>query len=115
MLPPLMKASAFWTPLVISLVATPICLLLGIASGGAGHGDYFLARLLFPFTMLSTIPFGSITTPFILLAIAQFPAYGMILGCANERGKFMHAACVMLFVHGLAAAFCLMWVGENFS
>jgi hypothetical protein len=110
-----MKSSAFWTPLIISLVATPICLLLGIASGRAGHGDYFLAKLLFPFTMLSTIPFGSITVPFILLAVAQFPAYGMILGRANEKGKFMHAAVVMLAVHVLAAASCLMWVGENFS
>ncbi|MDQ3817399.1 MAG: hypothetical protein M3362_06880 [Acidobacteriota bacterium] len=80
-----------------------------------GHGDYFLAKLLFPFTMLSTIPFGSITVPFILLAVAQFPAYGVVLGRANEKGRFMPAACVVLAVHALAAATCLMWVGENFS
>jgi ABC-type methionine transport system permease subunit len=110
-----MRTSAFWTPVIASLVATPICLLLGIASGGAGHGNYFPAKLLFPFTMLSTILFGSITVPFILLAVAQFPAYGVILGHANEKGGFMRAACAVLTVHALAVVACLTWIGENFS
>ena len=110
-----MRLSAFWTPVITSLIATPICLLIGIASGGAGHGNYFLAKLLFPFTMLSTIVFGSITAPFIVLAVAQFPAYGVILGRANEKGRLMRAACAVLAVHVLAAVACLMWIGENFS
>jgi hypothetical protein len=115
MLLPSMRTSAFWKPVIASLVATPICLLLGIASGGAGHGNYFTAKLLFPFTMLSTILFSSITIPFILPAVAQFPAYGVILGHANEKGSFMRAACAVLAVHTLTAVACLMWVGENFS
>lgn len=109
-----MKVPAFWTPMIISLLATPICLFLGIASAGAGHGNYFLAKLLFPFTMLSTVPLGLITTPFILLALAQFPVYGMILGHANEKGRFMRVASVVLLIHALTAAACLRLIGGNF-
>jgi hypothetical protein len=100
---------------ITALVATPICLLLGLASGGAGHGNYLLAKILFPFTMLSTIPFGSIIVPFIVLAVAQFPAYGIILGLANGRGRGMRTAGAMLVVHALAAAACLMLIGDDFS
>jgi hypothetical protein len=42
-------------PAVVGLVAgilvAPIALLLSVASGGAGDGDYLAARLWFPFAM----------------------------------------------------------------
>ena len=50
-----MKKQKVRAPLVASLVATPFFLLLGFASAGAGHGDYVLARILFPYTMLAAI------------------------------------------------------------
>ena len=115
MLLPPMRTLAFWLPVVISLAAAPICLYLGVASGGAGHGDYFLATILFPFTILSTVLFGSITLPFILLAAAQYPAYGILLGLASMRGRFQRAASALLVVHASAVTACLIFIGENFS
>ena len=64
----------------------PVALFLAVVSGGAGHGHYLAAKLLFPVTMASTYLFESITLPFILLAIVQYPVYGLLVGRAqNER------------------------------
>jgi hypothetical protein len=89
----------FWIPVLVSLGATPILLCLGFLSTGAGHGTYFLATILFPFTMMSGFP---ITTPFIWLGIIQFPIYGVILGFANAKRKLILGACVLLAIHGSA-------------
>jgi hypothetical protein len=110
-----MKTFGFWKPIIVSLVVTPLALLLGIASAGAGHGDYIWAKILFPYTMLSTFLFQSITAPFILLAILQFPLYGLILAFANERKRLGSLAIVLAMAHILAAALCLILASENFS
>jgi hypothetical protein len=102
-------------PAALSLIVTPIFLYLGIVSGGAGHGNYLLAKILFPFTMLSTRAFGSIIAPFIILAIIQFPLYGFILGAANVRRRFVPYALAVLLAHSLAAIACFLVVGENFA
>jgi hypothetical protein len=91
-----MKASAISKPFVTSLVATPLFLLAAVASAGAAHGSYLLAKILFPFTMLSTLVFGSIVAPAIALAVLQFPFYGFILGRAKVKGGFRTRAAVLL-------------------
>jgi hypothetical protein len=110
-----MNRSKFWKPVVLSLIATPISLFVGIASGGAGHGNYLAAKVLFPFTMLSIRAFGSITAPFVILAIIQFPLYGVIVGSANRKGKLLPYVIAVVVVHTLAALTCFGSVGENFS
>ena len=110
-----MKASAISKPLVVSLIATPLFLLAAVASAGAGHGSYLLAKILFPFTMLSTLAFGSIIAPAIALAVLQFPFYGFILGKANAKGSFRKRAAMLLVIHMLAVTACFSLIGDNFS
>jgi hypothetical protein len=110
-----MKASAISKPLVVSLIATPLFLLAAVASAGAGHESYLLAKILFPFTMLSTLVFGSIIAPAIALAVFQFPFYGFILGKANVKGSFRTRAAVLLLIHILAVAACFILIRDNFS
>lgn len=110
-----MKRPKPWAPIIASLILTPIALLLGIGSGGAGHGDYFWAKVLFPYTMLSIFLFQSITAPFIVLAIAQFPLYGIILAYANGKGQVARMATILLLVHSAAVAGVFLSVNENFS
>ena len=107
-----MRSFGKWTPFLISLVMTPAALILAVMSAGAGHGDYFVAKLLFPYTMLSTFVFDSITIPFLLLAIAQFPIYGFLLSI--EKKPF---ATMMLLglIHLVCVAAALLFVSENFS
>ena len=66
---------------------TPIALFLAVASAGAGHGDYVLARLLFPLTILSTHFTDSITAPGLVIACVQFPVYGWLVGVGIENAK----------------------------
>jgi len=94
---------------------TPLFLYFGIASGGAGHGNYLLAKIVFPFTMLSTKAFGSIIAPFILLAIIQFPVYGFILGWANAKNRIFLPAAALLLLHSAAVIACFFVVDANFS
>lgn len=103
-----MRSKKFWIPVICSLIVTPVALLLGIGSAGVGHGDYFAAMLLFPYTMLSVVAFDSIPLPFILLAVAQFPAYGIGLGYANERGRLARTAVILAAIHVTAAVAILL-------
>jgi hypothetical protein len=109
-----MRDFRFWAPVIVCLLLTPVCLLLGIGSAGVGHGDYVLARILFPYTMLSALLFDKITAPFVLLAIIQFPAYGLILGRAAGRGRFLVALTLILVVHSVLAAACFKEFGGSF-
>ena len=102
-----MRRPEFWTPLIVALVVTPPALLLGIGSAGAGHGDYFWAKILFPYTMLSTVLFESITVPFLVLAIVQFPLYGLSLGYAKGKRRLAGRAAVLLSAHLLAVVLVL--------
>ena len=80
-------------PFGVSLVATPIALLLGLFSAGAGHGNYIIATLLFPFTVLGFVlsagpPYGDSEpkdTILIASAIIQFPIYGLLFSIVSKR------------------------------
>jgi hypothetical protein len=102
----------FWPPVVVSLVFTPVGLLLGFYSAGSGHGDYFFTKLLFPLVMLLSgagelLPIPAAQVLFIGLAVVQYPVYGFILGFANQRDRFYAAWSGILVVHGVAALLLL--------
>lgn len=81
-------------------------------SGGFGHGDYFWVKILFPYTMLSTIFFHSITTFFIVIGSAQYPVYGIILSIVNDR-KFV--GILISAIHVALAVLSVFLIGEGFS
>ena len=77
-------------PFAISLILTPFALWIGLVSAGAGHGNYILAILLFPFTLLATILIehpapSSYDTWLIGSAMVQFPVYGLIFSLVGRR------------------------------
>ena len=109
-----MRTHKFWVPFVCSLVLTPIILVVGLTSAGAGHGSYSWVKALFPYTMLSAAAFGDIYFPFAFLALFQFPIYGLVLGRANEKGRAARSAAILLAAHVAAAAAALMLVSENY-
>lgn len=108
------ESKRVWVPLVLGLIATPFCLMVAIGSAGAGHGDYFWAKLIYPYTMLSTLMFGSITIPFRLLAVVQLPLYGVLLSIALLRSRLGLAASGLLAVHAVAAVACFVVRLQNF-
>lgn len=80
-----MKSARFWTTITASILVTPVALLMALFSAGAGHGSYSIAKILFPYTMLSAFP---ITEPFMVLAVIQFPIYGLILAFSVKSERF---------------------------
>ena len=109
-----MRISASWKPILALLALTPMALFLALVSSGAGHGDYLWARILFPYTMLLTLRFDSITWPLIWLAIVQFPSYGVVLGVANKHHRILLAAFGVLTMHLAAAVTAFKFLSENF-
>jgi len=103
-----------WVPFGLSLVATPLCLLIALASAGAGHGDYFWAKIIYPYTMLSILIFKSITVPFLLLAVVELPLYGVLLSIAWVRKRLGIAALILVTLHAAAALACFVVRPENF-
>jgi len=104
-----------WLPIIASIIVSPVCLLLAFLSAGAGDGTYSLAKVFYPYTMLSTLMFGSIVTPFIVLAILQYLIYGIGLGVAIATGHGRLVAISLIMLHMLAVLSCFLFIGQNFS
>jgi len=89
--------------LLIGLGFTPVALLLALFSAGSGHGDYMLARLLYPIPMLVTLlTNNTITGLSVWLAVVQFPAYGVF---AAPGGRVRWLSLGILHAVAIAAAF----------
>jgi hypothetical protein len=84
---------------LLGVVVTPALLFLVVVAAGGGHGTYWLPKVLFPWTMMSTAVTKSITQPLIVLGIAQYPLYGIILDLARSKGRFKPAALTLLAAH----------------
>jgi len=101
-----------WIPFIVSVILTPVALVLGVLSAGSGHGNYLLAKIIFPYTMLSTVLFNSITNSFLFIAVAQLPLYGLFLTLKNKKKIGIY---ILLVIHILSASLCIFFVGEGFS
>ena len=110
-----MNARRFWIPFVVFGALTPFMLFLGLISAGAGHGDYVLAKMLFPYTLLSTAAFARIEWLFVFLAVIQYPAYGVLIGLANVRRKLVLAGGALTFIHSLSVIAAFVFANPSFS
>jgi len=97
---------------LIGVVFTPLALWTAFASAGAGHGSYFLAKLLFPYSMLLTRTAGdTITTPLIGLALVQFPLYGWLVASFSPT----RTAGALLVLHAISVGLCFSGILPSFS
>ena len=110
-----MNSQRFWIPVGIFLGLTPVMLFLGLFSSGSGHGDYFLAKILFPYTLLSTAAFHSITQSFLVLAIIQYPVYGLVSGIANLYRKLRICGLALALVHTMTVVASFAFADRYFS
>ena len=110
-----MNAWRFWIPFAVFLGLTPFMLFLGLMSAGAGHGDYFLAKILFPYTLLSTAAFESIKPPFMWLTLIQYPAYGVVIGLANVKRKLLISGGALALIHAVVVSAAFLFANPYFS
>ena len=52
---------------------------------GGGHGTYVPTMILFPYGMIGTTFQQSLTAPFTILGIVQFPVYGYLLDILKDN------------------------------
>ena len=110
-----MNTRRFWIPVGIFLGLTPFMWFLGLMSAGAGHGDYFLAKILFPYTLLYWQLFTSSRELFYVVAIIQYPAYGLSMGVANLYRKSLIFGVALAVVHIAFVAGSLYVANPYFS
>lgn len=91
-------------------------LFLAWESAGGGHGTYFLAKCLFPYTMyLAKAHTGRISAPLLTIALLEFPAYGFAIGWAASRGRMKVALATILILHVVALALCFTAKNADFA
>jgi hypothetical protein len=95
------------------LVCIPL-VFVTIFATGAGHGTYLPARLFFPFAMFSTFICGSITAPFVVIGLVQFPFYGLLSGISFRLGHLRASLVGIVVVHLLAVALNFIIHSESF-
>lgn len=92
---------------VAGVLLTIPAVILAILSGGGGHGNYLWAKLLFPYSMVIPVLCGTtISVPLIMIAIIQYPIYGVIVGIQASLKMRIAAMVLVLFVHASVAVIC---------
>lgn len=100
-----------WT--LILCLLTPLLLTVAVFSMGAGHGTYMPAMGLFPFGMFGILWQDSISLPFILIAILQYPIYGFIIDKSFLARRQKLIALALLLSHVLLAFLVIKLSGKN--
>lgn len=100
-----------WTSILCLL--TPLLLIVAMFAMGAGHGSYKPAMGLFPFGMLGTIWQDSITLPFIIIAILQYPIYGFIIDKTLFAKRKKQIVLGLLLSHIVLAILVIKLSGVN--
>jgi hypothetical protein len=102
--------------LALSSVVGVLCLLAAVFAAGAGHGTYLPAKILFPFAMLAGVFGRSISLPYVVLALLQFPLYGLFLGAVFRSPRFVLCVIILSCAHfAVAAVDIFMPADDSFS
>lgn len=100
---------AIWGLVLGGVAITPVLVILAVIEMGGGHGSYFVAQTLFPYTMIWSTRVNEITTGAFILALCQFPVYGLMLAVLlwQQPRRFELSAIVLSAVHLVAAGVAL--------
>lgn len=97
------------------VAVTPVLLFIAVLAAGAGHGTYYAAKILFPYTMASTAFTGGVVQPFIAAGIVQYPLYGVILDWTRSVDRFRAGLLAIAGTHLIAVGLALMISNPSFT
>lgn len=90
---------------IVGVTLTPFLAILALFSAGAGHGDYFLARIFYPLPMLILMSgAGGFIIPLVLL---QYPFFGWLIGHCISRKQFIRLALILVLLQFFPMVFVL--------
>ena len=81
---------------------------------GAGHGSYLPAKLLFPYTMVSTHWTQIISDEAVLCGYLGYAIYGGVLGFSLPNSWTYKVGFSVLSIHILAIAMCIFVASPSF-
>lgn len=87
---------------------------MAVVASGGGHGSYALARVFFPFTMLSTVFNGRIDGIYLAVGLFQYLFYGLVFWVAVKLNRSKPAIALLLTIHGLVVFVVFYWRNEYF-
>jgi hypothetical protein len=99
--------------MAVGVLVTAPAILTASISGGAGHGSYIAARVLFPFSMLISQLVGEIRLVALAVGLIQFPLYGAVVGrtvAAQSTSTFS-----LVTAHIIAVLACFSGLLPQFS
>ncbi len=98
---------------LFGVLVTPFAIRLAGHGDGWALGNPVFLPLLYPYSMLlMAIPSAAVSTLCMVLAVCQFPLYGLLLGDAAAAGakRFAWTAMWIGLSHGIALAPCaVIW------
>src|SRR5262249_16443859 len=103
---------------LLGVLVTPLFLFIMLmATGGHGinYAYFYLAKIFFPWTMMSTAVTKYITPLPFLLGVAQYPIYGIILDWARARDRYWPAVRALVAVHFLAIILAAAFADRSFT
>ena len=89
-------------------------MFLGADSAGAGEGDYFAAKLLFPLPVLLGLCTGTLAGLPIVIALIQYPGIGALGLLVRRKANFLHIAVGYLAVSSLCVTLVLLHPSGQF-
>jgi hypothetical protein len=85
-----------------SLIAEAIGILIATFAAGAGHGSYAPARIIFPYTMISTVFHENIRGIYLIFGLIQFPIYGLVIASASNTKYIKQIIIILTILHFVA-------------
>jgi hypothetical protein len=89
---------------IIGCLLTIPAALASIASAGLGHGNYFAAKMLYPYSYYIAYKHGEYTMTDIEISLLQYPLYGILLGM---RGRRKDLPILVILAHVMFTIVCL--------
>lgn len=100
--------------IIYLIIAEFVAIFMAMLFAGPGHGSYAPARIIFPFTMLSTIFHENIRGVYILLGLIQFPAYGLIASSVKNTKMFKPTIGLLCIIHVVVVIIVFKFHNEYF-
>jgi len=94
--------------IVIALTAVLILAFVVLSMGG-GHGFFWSAKIIYPYSMIISVLNNQIGISAIIIAVIQIPIYGFVI---NKKSKWTF---IILGIHIVLAIVCLNLPTETFS
>ena len=100
-----MQSRDFYLPVIVGVLATPLCYLIGVLFSGGGHFIYPII-LFFPYGMLIGLLFQNVSWLIWLPVFAlQLPLYGAAFGAATVKDRYRSLVIVVAVAHFLVMMF----------